>query len=70
MPLIVNNIILNIMTERTPWPLRPLVGFLLGKLRAVIVEPGLRIHAQMVSNAEHDLYLVTGPMLHGRSSNV
>ena len=51
MPLIVNSIILHLITQRTPWLFRPLVGFVLGKLRAIIVEPGLRTHAQMVHTA-------------------
>ena len=55
MPLIVNNIILHILTQRTPWLFRPLVGFLLGKLREILVEPGLRTHAQMVRTADTSL---------------
>ncbi|KAI0732617.1 thioredoxin-like protein [Fomitopsis betulina] len=48
MPLIVNNLIMGILTERTPWLLRPIVGFLMNKLRGVIVEPGLRTYAQLI----------------------
>lgn len=55
MPLIVNNIILHLITQRTPWLFRPLVGFLLGKLGAIIVEPGLCTHAQMVRTADMSL---------------
>lgn len=53
MPLIVNNLIMGILTERTPWLLRPIVGFLMNKLRGVIVEPGLRTYAQLARNSPH-----------------
>ncbi|EPS97971.1 hypothetical protein FOMPIDRAFT_1031707 [Fomitopsis schrenkii] len=48
MPMIVNSLILGLLTERTPWLLRPIVRFVTNKLRAILVEPGLRTYGQMV----------------------
>ncbi|TFY64588.1 hypothetical protein EVJ58_g2518 [Rhodofomes roseus] len=48
MPLFVNSYITHIITERTPWLIRPIVGFLMAKLRAKALEPRLRTHAQMI----------------------
>ncbi|KZT68892.1 thioredoxin-like protein [Daedalea quercina L-15889] len=48
MPLGVNAYIMRIITERTPWLIRPLVSFLMSKLRARVIDPRLRVHAQLI----------------------
>lgn len=68
MPMIVNSLILGLLTERTPWLLRPIVRFVTNKLRAILVEPGLRTYGQMARTADTSpAYAVTDPLSRSRN---
>ncbi|KAH9933911.1 thioredoxin-like protein [Fomitopsis serialis] len=48
MPLIVNSFVTRVITDRMHWLIRPLIGFLMGKLRAKLVDSRLRIQGQLI----------------------
>ena len=49
MPLLVNKLIFRIIPERTPFFLRPLVKGVFGMLTNKLIDPRLKLHADMVS---------------------
>jgi glutathione S-transferase len=53
MPLVVMDMVLDRM-QRVPWPLRPLAGVLVNRVRGSYLEPGLETHLRWVEDAlEH-----------------
>ena len=49
MPLMVNNFIFNLIPQRSPWLLRPLLRSVFGTLQERLVVPRLKAHAAMVN---------------------
>lgn len=52
MPMLVNKIVFKIIAERSPFFIRPLLRSVFGKVTALMLEPRLKNHAELVSTPD------------------
>lgn len=59
MPMLVNKLIFHIIPERSPFFIRPILKAAFNQVAAKMIDPRLKIHAEMVSVKKYSRLQVT-----------